>query len=309
MDDDDDPRETDEKRKKKEEERKKKEEERKQKEEEKRQRDEEKRQRDEEKKQRDEEKKRVREEEKKQKEEEKKQKEEEKKRKENEKKKKDQVKQNDKSDTPSSSFLTSSIYTQKNQLRLTSLFTKTIPMEKNTQSSNIVKSLEPSLFPPFYIKENVKMSKTNTFPITCTDNFMHLLKSQQYQESTKKTYLDALSHKAKQKRGTTTHIDIHSLLLPGAADILHNSNVRLALGMKLLQYAEDVRPAYYGTFTKKSAIISGKHPLARDSSILDYNVDSEAEWEPEGEGEDIHSDEDEDDPNTDMNDPEDVKWL
>ncbi|KAI8878003.1 hypothetical protein K501DRAFT_297893 [Backusella circina FSU 941] len=79
--------------------------------------------------------------------------------------------------------------------------------------------------------------------------------------------------------------------------------------MKLLQYSEDVRPAYYGTFTKKSHLICGRDPLKQDTDILDYTMDSEAEWEPEGEGEDIHSDEDEDDPNTDMIDPEDANWL
>jgi len=80
--------------------------------------------------------------------------------------------------------------------------------------------------------------------------------------------------------------------------------------MKLLQFKEDVRPAYYGTFTKQSSIVSGRRPFSQDVDKLDYDVDSEAEWEPEGEGEDIHSgDEDEEDPNTDMIDPEDVSCI
>ncbi|KAI9360981.1 chromatin assembly factor 1 subunit A-domain-containing protein [Pilaira anomala] len=80
--------------------------------------------------------------------------------------------------------------------------------------------------------------------------------------------------------------------------------------MKLLQFNENVRPAYYGTFTQRSQIINGRRPFAKDEAKLDYDIDSEAEWEPEGEGEDIVSgDEDDDDPNMDMIDPEDAGWL
>lgn len=79
--------------------------------------------------------------------------------------------------------------------------------------------------------------------------------------------------------------------------------------MKLLQFAEDVRPAYYGTFTKKSHTIKGATPLAKDTDILDYDVDSEAEWEPEGEGEDINSDDEDEDANGEVIDPEDVCMI
>ncbi|KAI8992186.1 chromatin assembly factor 1 subunit A-domain-containing protein [Mycotypha africana] len=89
-------------------------------------------------------------------------------------------------------------------------------------------------------------------------------------------------------------------------------NVRLILKMKLLQFDEDVRPAYYGTWTnKKSNIITHKQPLAKDAALFDYDADSEAEWEPEDdEGEDIHSADEQDDfEDSDMMDPEDTGWL
>ncbi|KAL0085113.1 chromatin assembly factor 1 subunit A-domain-containing protein [Phycomyces blakesleeanus] len=80
--------------------------------------------------------------------------------------------------------------------------------------------------------------------------------------------------------------------------------------MKLLHFPEDVRPAYYGTWTKSSQSISGRTPFARDEKLVDYEHDSEAEWEPEGEGEDIQSgDEDEEDFGADTVDPEDASWL
>ncbi|KAI7850391.1 chromatin assembly factor 1 subunit A-domain-containing protein [Circinella umbellata] len=80
--------------------------------------------------------------------------------------------------------------------------------------------------------------------------------------------------------------------------------------MKLLQFTEDVRPAYYGTWTKASNKISGQTPLAKDEILVDYDHDSEGEWEPEGEGEEIQSgDEEEEDPVSDIADPEDAGWL
>lgn len=124
-----------------------------------------------------------------------------------------------------------------------------------------------------------------------------------------KNFLSELPPGSKQRRGVTTHLDIRTLLLPGSADILRVPNVRQILRMKLLQFHENVRPAYYGTFTQKSHRVSGRRPFSQDDN-LDYDIDSEAEWEPEGEGEDIVSgDEDEEDPNTDMIDPEDAGWL
>ena len=80
--------------------------------------------------------------------------------------------------------------------------------------------------------------------------------------------------------------------------------------MKLLQFTEDLRPAYYGTHHKTSASISGRRPCslcarcheiihaiadAKETNLLDYEYDSEAEWEDPGDGEDLKSDDDEDD--------------
>jgi hypothetical protein len=71
--------------------------------------------------------------------------------------------------------------------------------------------------------------------------------------------------------------------------------------MKTLSFVEDYRPAYYGTYSKKSLIISGRRPFAKDHELFHYEYDSEEEWEEEIEGEDIgesdgeEGDEDEED--------------
>ncbi|CAG8616388.1 10982_t:CDS:10, partial [Racocetra persica] len=78
--------------------------------------------------------------------------------------------------------------------------------------------------------------------------------------------------------------------------------------MKLLQFEENYRPPYYGTWTKSSKIISGRRPFAKDTSIMDYEYDSDMEWEEEEEGEELKSDDDDDDDPEDE-DPGDDGWI
>jgi chromatin assembly factor 1 subunit A len=57
-------------------------------------------------------------------------------------------------------------------------------------------------------------------------------------------------------------------------------------------FHEDCRPAYHGTWSKKSSIVTGRNPFGKDTTYLDYEYDSEGEWE-EGDddmGEDIEDD-------------------
>jgi chromatin assembly factor 1 subunit A len=52
---------------------------------------------------------------------------------------------------------------------------------------------------------------------------------------------------------------------------------------KHLQYAEDIRPAYNGTFTRRTKFLTPRNPFKRDPEIFAYEYDSEAEWEFEPE--------------------------
>ncbi|XP_003460813.1 chromatin assembly factor 1 subunit A isoform X3 [Cavia porcellus] len=66
--------------------------------------------------------------------------------------------------------------------------------------------------------------------------------------------------------------------------------------MKLLQFSENHRPAYWGTWSKKTAVIRPRDPWAQDKQLLDYEVDSDEEWEEEEPGESLsHSEGDDDD--------------
>jgi chromatin assembly factor 1 subunit A len=57
---------------------------------------------------------------------------------------------------------------------------------------------------------------------------------------------------------------------------------------KLLLFEENKRPAYYGTWRKKSKSITARRPFVQDSKFFDYEVDSDDEWEEEEPGESLH---------------------
>lgn len=63
--------------------------------------------------------------------------------------------------------------------------------------------------------------------------------------------------------------------------------------VKSLKFSEDVRPPYQGTFTRPipehSAIRLSRNPFKREMPGINYDYDSEAEWEEPEEGEDLDS--------------------
>ncbi|KAL6998034.1 hypothetical protein U1Q18_008158 [Sarracenia purpurea var. burkii] len=62
---------------------------------------------------------------------------------------------------------------------------------------------------------------------------------------------------------------------------------------QLLQFDKSHRPAFYGIWPKKSQVIGPRHPFRKDPD-LDYDIDSDEEWEEEEPGESL-SDCDKDD--------------
>lgn len=80
--------------------------------------------------------------------------------------------------------------------------------------------------------------------------------------------------------------------------IMETRKVLSQIPMKLLQFKEDVRPPYRGTFTKrlpeKNAVRLCRNPFSRSVPEFDYDYDSEAEWEEPEEGEDLDSEGEED---------------
>ncbi|CAD0092129.1 unnamed protein product, partial [Aureobasidium vineae] len=71
-----------------------------------------------------------------------------------------------------------------------------------------------------------------------------------------------------------------------------------SLIVRHLHFGEDVRPAYFGTYSRKMSSSNAsklrKNPFSKLRKDTDYDYDSEAEWEEPEEGEDIGSDGEED---------------
>ena len=85
---------------------------------------------------------------------------------------------------------------------------------------------------------------------------------------------------------------------------------RSRIPAKVLIFAEDLRPGYYGTWTRSSRDIGPRTPFAKDIIAIDYGYDSGEEWaedEPE-DAEDVLEDAEEDD-GADEHDSDLDSWL
>ncbi|GAA5798116.1 hypothetical protein HPULCUR_003516 [Helicostylum pulchrum] len=119
-------------------------------------------------------------------------------------------------------------------------------------------------------------------------------------------FLNELSDTTKKKRGKNVNVDMRKAWLAstttagsGERNNFYESTVYKdirSLKMKLILFNEDVRPAYYGTWSKQSKTVRGRRPFAKDTSVLDYDYDSEAEWDYDVDGDDIHTLEPDDEP-------------
>lgn len=86
------------------------------------------------------------------------------------------------------------------------------------------------------------------------------------------------------------------------------SDLLAAIPIKYLQFAEDVRPPYIGTYSKilepQAHSNLRRNPFSRTLPAVNYDYDSEAEWEEPGEGEDLESEGEEEDEDEDADDIE-----
>ncbi|KAF7295073.1 hypothetical protein MIND_01045600 [Mycena indigotica] len=86
---------------------------------------------------------------------------------------------------------------------------------------------------------------------------------------------------------------------------------RAAVPAKVLIFTDDVRPGYFGTWTRDSRIIGPRTALKRDVAMFDYDYDSGEEWEeePAGEAGDLIDDGEEEDVDGDDPDSDADSWL
>ncbi|XP_031204536.1 chromatin assembly factor 1 subunit A isoform X1 [Mastomys coucha] len=154
-------------------------------------------------------------------------------------------------------------------------------------------------FAPFEIKEHMVLAPRSRAALDqdLCDQLDQLLQ----QQSVASSFLSDLKSRLPLRLGPT-QVCGHDTDMDRDVVIVESSKVdgvpeRKKFGrMKLLQFSENHRPAYWGTWNKKTAVIRPRNPWAQDKNLLDYEVDSDDEWEEEEPGESLsHSEGDEDD--------------
>ncbi|KAI5223519.1 chromatin assembly factor 1 subunit A [Manis pentadactyla] len=162
-------------------------------------------------------------------------------------------------------------------------------------------------FAPFEIKEHMVLAPRcrTTFDQDLCDKLDQLLQRQSGEFS----FLKELKGRQPIRSGPTVVSNRNTDIFNSDVVIVESSQAdgipeRRKLGrMKLLQFSENHRPAYWGTWNKKTAVIHPRAPWAQDRKLLDYEVDSDEEWEEEEPGESLsHSEGDDED---DMGEDED----
>uniref|UniRef100_A0A8C3WWF8 Chromatin assembly factor 1 subunit A n=1 Tax=Catagonus wagneri TaxID=51154 RepID=A0A8C3WWF8_9CETA len=155
-------------------------------------------------------------------------------------------------------------------------------------------------FAPFEIKEHMVLAPRfrTIFDQDLCDQLDQLLQ----QQSGEFSFLKDLKGRQPLRSGPTVVSNRNTNLSNSDVVIVESGKVdgvpeRRKFGrMKLLQFSENHRPAYWGTWNKKTTVIHPRDPWAQDRNLLDYEVDSDEEWEEEEPGESLsHSEGDDDD--------------
>ncbi|KAG8594182.1 hypothetical protein GDO81_001114 [Engystomops pustulosus] len=174
-------------------------------------------------------------------------------------------------------------------------------------------------FAPFEIKKNMAVAPLCRveFEQESSEQLDKLLKDQ----NAKSLFLREIKVRRPRTMGRTTVPQLPNLIrdiedvqiLESTDEVLQDNVIveknmleRRNVGkMKLLQFCENYRPAYWGTWKRSSTIINPRKPWAQDIKLLDYEVDSDEEWEEEEPGESLSHSEGDDDDDTKDDDEDD----
>ncbi|XP_053153074.1 chromatin assembly factor 1 subunit A isoform X2 [Hemicordylus capensis] len=154
-------------------------------------------------------------------------------------------------------------------------------------------------FAPFEIKENMFLAPLCRVAVEqdLLDRLDWLLQDQSCDTS----LLDELKSREPCKSGPTlsrsssTDVVNSDVVIVGSHQAGDVPERRKFGRMKLLQFRENHRPAYWGTWNKKSSAICPRNPWSKDVKLLDYEVESDEEWEEEEPGESLSHSEGDDD--------------
>ncbi|KAJ1979803.1 hypothetical protein H4R35_001374 [Dimargaris xerosporica] len=181
-------------------------------------------------------------------------------------------------------------------------------VHKVEPSINAILSDYERAFRPFYLRSTGTLAPTNRFyrPISAafdqcvlnhvdTSNSVHKddpnvwrsyfdvgqirNRIHRYAQSQVKSYASSHDADVQVTTDSSTKVTALPMAVPKRQGVL-----------KLLQFHENIRPPYYGTWSKISRTLNGRRCFHQDKTVLDYDFDSEAEWELDEDGEDLASD-------------------
>ncbi|XP_066061791.1 chromatin assembly factor 1 subunit A isoform X2 [Chamaea fasciata] len=151
-------------------------------------------------------------------------------------------------------------------------------------------------FAPFEIKENMVLAPLSR--VALDPDYLEQLDKLLHAQNGEVSFLRDLKCRKPRKTGPTL-VNDSSDSVNSDVVVVDNCQTdavpeREKFGrMKLLQFSENHRPAYWGTWNKRTPLIRARNPWSKDTKLLDYEVDSDEEWEEEEPGESLsHSEED-----------------
>lgn len=141
-----------------------------------------------------------------------------------------------------------------------------------------------------------KLAAKSTASVNSDDFWSRLNKSDTHEEGPMFPSLSAKAVASRKRRTRVVPVQVFATVMPAnpfdTQPYAELQTIRVPNKYKFLRFCEDMRPPYHGTWSKTSSVVTGQNPFAKDTSCLDYEVDSEGEWE-EGDdevGEDCEDD-------------------
>ncbi|KAE8743243.1 hypothetical protein FOCC_FOCC011178 [Frankliniella occidentalis] len=157
-------------------------------------------------------------------------------------------------------------------------------------------------FMPFEIKAGMRMAPKVRHTLSCAEKqCLDKILEHEVDMPKDSLYLNALKSggiipKLASKTWPVTEVkeddDISILESDDYGVLVENTKKVEVLRAKFLQFHENHRPAYRGTWRKRSNFVTGRRPFGQEK-ILDYEFDSADEWEEEEPGESLHGSDDE----------------
>jgi len=176
---------------------------------------------------------------------------------------------------------------------------RTPEKKTNEKGDEIIKACE--IKTPIHEIENDHIEQADGFNSDCFRRSFDSISCQadlmkEWSKSNMKTKSSSTSRKNGKWRKLSVVVSLPSLEF-GQTSYSEHQEVVLYNLKKYLQFREDNRPPYFGTWSKRSRVVSGRRPFRKDTSRhIDYDYDSEAEWEEEEPGEDCNDEKDDDPP-------------